>query len=88
MQLGSLRGINHRARGASGVLFAMAFDEFFQIFTGVRYMFPQSRHGYIRIFRFADVEKLAVGRAGAVQVTRKDQVETSVAVAVEVEFLQ
>src|SRR5437879_6758463 len=66
----------------------MALDEFLQVFAGVRNMFPQSGRGQFGIFRPADIQKFAVRLAGAVQVTREDQVETSVAVTVDVKFLQ
>src|SRR6266513_106733 len=72
----------------SGVLLAMPLDEFPQVFAGVCNMFPQSCCRQFRILRFADIEYLAVSLAGAVQVTRDDKVQTSIAIAVDVEFLQ
>ena len=88
VQFVALRGVNCYTHGRSGMLFAMALDKFLQVLAGVRYMFPQRRNGQIRVFRLADIEKLAVRLAGAVQVTREDQMETGVTVAVDVEFFQ
>jgi len=44
-KLWTYRGVNHAASGGSGMLFAMASDEFLQILAGVRYMFPESCNG-------------------------------------------
>ena len=63
----------------------MARDEFFQIFASFRDVFPQSFGGQLGIFLFADSEKLPVRAAGAVEVARKDEMETSVAIAVDVQ---
>lgn len=66
----------------------MARDEFFQILAGFRDVFPQSFGGQLGIFFFADSEKFPVRAAGAVEVARKDEVETSVAITVDVQCLQ
>jgi hypothetical protein len=74
--------------GISRMLLAMARDEFFQIFAGFRDVLPQGFGGQLGIFSFADSEKFPVGAAGTVEVPRKDEVETSVTIAVNVQGLQ
>ena len=66
----------------------MARDEFFQILASFRDVFPQSFGGQLGIFSFADSEKFPVRAAGAVEVARKDEVETSIAIAVDVQGFQ
>lgn len=66
----------------------MARDEFFQIFAGFRDVLPQSFGGQLGIFRFADSEQFPVRAAGTVEVARKDEMETSVTITVDVQGLQ
>src|SRR5579859_8445 len=77
-----------RRSGGSRVLLSMALDKFLQVFTRVDNMFPQSNGSYFRIFRLAGCEKFAVRLAGPVEVAGKDKMETSVAVAIDVQSLQ
>ena len=66
----------------------MARNEFFQIFAGFRDVFPHSFRGQLGIFSFADGEKFPVRASGTVEVARKDEVETSIAITVDVQGLQ
>lgn len=66
----------------------MPRDEFFQVLTRFGNVFPESSGSYLRIFRFAGGEKLAMCLASAVEITRKDQMETSVTIAVDVQSFQ
>ena len=66
----------------------MAGDEFFQVFACFGNVFPQGFRGQLGIFRPAGGQELAVRPAGSVQVTRKDQVETGIAVTVDIQGLQ
>ena len=63
----------------------MTRNEFFQILPSFRDVFPQSFGGQLGIFPFADSEKFPVRAAGTVEVARKDEVETSVAITVDVQ---
>ncbi len=51
----------------SGVLFAMALDEFLQICAGGGDVFPEGVRGDVGILRAACVEKFVVGFSGHVQ---------------------
>jgi len=66
----------------------MSRNEFFQIFAGFRDVFPQSFRGQLGIFSFADSEKFPVRAAGKVEVARKDEMKTSIAITVDVQGLQ
>lgn len=66
------------------MLFAMAGDEFFQVFARFRDVFPQSLRSQFGIFCPAGSEKFAVRPASPMQVTGKNEVETSVTVTVNI----
>ena len=69
----------------SGMLFAMPLDEFLQIFAGFRDVLPQSGGGPLRVLGFAYIQKLPVGLARTVLVTRKYQMQAGIAVAITVQ---
>jgi hypothetical protein len=66
----------------------MALDKFLQVLTCLGNVLPESSGSYFRILRLTGSQKFAMRLAGAVEITGKDKVETSVTVTVDVQGLQ
>jgi hypothetical protein len=67
------------------VLFAVALDEFLQVFTGGGDVLPERVGGDVRIFGAAGVQKFVVGFTGQVQIAGENQMQAGVAVAIIVQ---
>jgi hypothetical protein len=65
-------GVRDYVTRRSGVLLAVALDEFFQVFTGGGDVLPESVGRDVRIFGAAGVQKFVVGFAGQVQIAGED----------------
>jgi hypothetical protein len=72
----------------SGVLFAVALDEFLQVRAGGSDVLPKGVGGDVGIFRAARVEEFVVGFSGHVQFAGEHQMEARVAIAVIVQSLE
>src|SRR5277367_3645147 len=70
------------------MLFAVALNEFFQVFAGGGDVFPQGVGCEIGIFGAARVEEFMMSFAGEVQVAGENEMQASVAVAVVVQSLE
>jgi len=67
------------------VLFAVALDKFFQVFTGGGDVLPEGVGGDVRILGAAGVQKFVMGFAGDVQIAGEDQMQARVAIAIIVQ---
>ena len=67
------------------MLFAVTLDKFLEVLAGFGDVLPKGSGCDFRVARNASVEKFTMCLPGAVQVTRKHQVQTSVAVAIAIQ---
>lgn len=66
------------------MLIAVPLDKLLQVLAGFRNVLPQGRYAYFGVFRPAGIEQFSVRLAGTVQVTGEHQVESGVAITIDI----